>query len=136
MKFIKHWTLLITACLITSGCMTYRDFPKDMIGKPPTAKPYKKISYKIDKFQALTLAGGDEALKEALRRKTPFQISEPVEAMPEKGIFCLVTVEPKPISLAVVGAGYLSYSTMGILPVWSTKDGFRIRYDLFWMAKK
>lgn len=134
-RFIAAVVLVVVAGLST-GCMTYRDFPVDMVGKAPVEAPYKKISYKIDKFEALSLGGGEAALKEALRKRHPFQDADVVEDMPKTGLFYLVTVEQKPVSLSVLAAGYLSYSTLGILPAWSTKDGFVIRYDLFVNGEK
>lgn len=136
MKLPLHWLVVVVASLLSSGCMTYRDFPTEMVGKAPTQTPYKALNYKIDKFEALSFGGGEEALKEVLRKRTPFQTSDAVEAIPESGLFCMITVEQKPIGLPVVAAGYLSYSTLAMLPAWSTKDGFRIRYDLYVNGKK
>lgn len=111
--------------------MTYRDFPTDMVDKAPATKPYKGLSYKIEKYDAVSFGGGEESMREAFRRKMPFQNTEAVEQMPAKGIFCLVNVEHKPVPLGVLAAGYLSYATLGITPAWSTKDGMRIRYDVY-----
>ncbi|MFZ5722563.1 MAG: hypothetical protein ACOY33_02765 [Pseudomonadota bacterium] len=127
---VRHFVLLAATLLLT-GCMTYRDFPVDMVGKAPPAKPYQALSYRIAQFDALSFGGGEEALKQVLRKDTPFRDTEAVEEMPEKGVFCLIHVEQKPVPLSVVAAGYLSYSTLGITPAWSTKDGMRIRYDLY-----
>lgn len=131
MKVFLNACLGLTLLLALSGCMTYRDFPTEMVGKPPSAKPYAKLAFKIERFDALTLGGGDEALRDALKRQTPFMDAEAVDEMPATGIFCKIAVDQKPVGLPVLAAGYVSYATLGFIPAWSTKDGMRLNYELY-----
>jgi hypothetical protein len=123
--------VIVTLMLFLTGCMTYRDFPTEYVGKAPTTKPFKKLSYKINKSNTLSLGGGPGTLREVFRSKSPFMETEAVDEIPAKGLFCMVSVEPKDMSLGVIAAGYISYSTLTILPVWSTKDGYFLQYDLY-----
>lgn len=123
--------VIMALMVLLSGCMTYRDFPTEYVSKPPTAKPYKKLSYKIERFDALSLGGATATFKHVFRSQTPFMETEAVDEIPAKGLFCLVSFEPKDISLGALIGGYISYSTLAVLPAWSTQDGYFVRYDLY-----
>lgn len=123
--------LAVSLTVFLTGCMTYRDFPTEYVGKAPEAKPYSKLHYKLNQFEAISLGGATDTMRGIFRSKTPFQETEAVDDIPAKGVFCMVSFESKPLSLGSLAAGYLSYSTLTLLPAWSTRDGYFVKYDLY-----
>lgn len=126
----RRYLVLLFVPLLASCLATYRDFPKDMIGRAPTAKPYGTLSYQVKPFPVIN-AGGQAVLDTIFRERTPFSKTRSVSEMPARGIFCLVDVEWRPPSLPAVAFGYLSISTLTLLPAWSMHEGYVVHYRVF-----
>lgn len=125
--------VLAVFCISTflSSCIIgYQDFPEEMVGKRPSSKPYHTLYYKINEFPVID-TGGQSALHSVFRNKSPFQNTDVVTKMPEKGVYCLVDPKWKPFGIAALVFGYISFSTLTMLPAWSLQEGFIIDYHLF-----
>ena len=53
------------------------------------------------------------------------------DSIPETGRFIAIDPFYKTPTLPAMGFGYLSVSTLTILPAWSNHDGFYIRYSIY-----
>jgi hypothetical protein len=121
---------LALAALALSGCVTgYAGYPAavDVSGAAGTGRP---AHFMIQKFDVLN-AGGGEAIEKTLQASPAFADANRVyegDPIPDKGV--LVTVEPtyQAPSLPAVIFGYLSVSTLTILPAYSGKDGYQVAY--------
>lgn len=127
--------LLIVAAVLPA-CVTYRDFPEDMVNKPPQAKPFDKLYYSLQPFGVISTGNGQEALRTVFQQKTPFVTTEKVDSVPARGLYCNVEVLYKPPTLPALAFGYLSASTLTLTPVWSNHDGYRMTYHLYADGKK
>ena len=121
--------------LLASCIITYRDFPVAMVGQPPTSKPYGTLAYHINPFPVVN-SGGQTALETIFRERTPFTKTRLVNEVPSEGLYCLVDVEWRPLSLPALVFGYISISTLTLLPAWSTRDGYVVHYHVFQNAKE
>ncbi|MFZ5875884.1 MAG: LIC12231 family lipoprotein [Nitrospirota bacterium] len=130
MTRLSRKLLIVLLPLLASCITTYRDFPTTMIGEAPTSKPYDALAYHINPFPVIN-SGGEAALEVVFRERTPFAKTRSVNEMPAKGLYCLVNVEWRPLSLPALAFGYLSVSTLTLLPAWSTSEGYVVHYHLF-----
>lgn len=53
------------------------------------------------------------------------------DAPPAKGVYCLVEVDYRPLSLPALIFGYLSVATLGIIPAYSGNDGYWVYYRIY-----
>jgi len=122
--------LVALMALPLAGCITgYTGYPDavEVAGGPETARP---VAFKIEKFDILN-AGGEEAIEQTLREAPAFaEAARLYEGDPIPDMGLLVTVDPNylPPSLPAVIFGYLSVSTLTILPAYSGKDGYSVAY--------
>lgn len=118
------------AALLLAGCITgYAGYP-DAVRVAGDAGTQRPAHFMIQKFDVLN-AGGEEAIEETLRESPAFTNADRLyegDTIPEKGV--LVTVDPnyQAPSLPAVIFGYLSVSTLTILPAYSGKDGYSVAY--------
>jgi hypothetical protein len=119
--------LLLGALMLSSGCITYRNFPTDYVGKYPV-KAHGAMTYTIEGY---TLFGGADRVKEIFRRESPFESTEKVIEKPAKGVHVQVKILPINPTMAAFVFGYLSVSTLTILPAWSLSDGNEIYYEIY-----
>jgi hypothetical protein len=126
----RRFLLIALLPVLVSCITTYRDFPTAMIGRAPTAKPYGTLYYHVKPFPVVN-AGGQAALDIIFRERTPFAKTRSVDDPPSQGTFCVVEVEWRPPSLPAVAFGYLSISTLTLLPAWSTHEGYIVHYRVF-----
>ncbi|MBI3545539.1 MAG: hypothetical protein HY081_02930 [Gammaproteobacteria bacterium] len=133
---IKIIYVLLLATLLPACITTYRDFPENMVNNPPKTKPFGTLFYNIKPVSVLTSGGGEEALQTVFRQKTPFANTEKTDKIPSRGIYCSVEVLYKPPTLPALVFGYISASTLTILPVWSEHDGYRATYEVFINGEK
>jgi len=124
------FALVLLVPLLASCITTYRDFPTAMVDQPPASKPYRTLHYQVKPFPVVN-AGGQAVLDTIFRERTPFAKTRAVNQPPAKGLFCLVDVEYRPPSLPAVVFGYISLSTLTLLPAWSTHDGYVVHYRVF-----
>lgn len=125
-----RWPVFLLIPFLASCITTYRDFPATMIGQAPPSKPYGMLYYHIKPFPVIN-AGGQAVLDTIFRERTPFAKTRAMDEPPEDGIFCFVDVEWRPPSLPAVVFGYLSISTLTLLPAWSTHEGYVVHYRVF-----
>ena len=84
-------------CTFLSACITtYRGFPEDMVHNPPKAKTFDTLYYQIKPFNVLSAGGGETAMQEVFRQKTPFRTTEKTDAPPHRGLYCSVEVLYRP----------------------------------------
>ena len=134
MNYEKYLSVLI--CLIAislSGCavhykdLSYRDqaFIKE--------SPIEKLTYRIKDLPVFASNDGLQAIEDAL---TNSKISASSEEYYGKDVYdegFYVFVEPlyKPPGAPATVFGYISVSTLTLLPAWSNEDGYRIRYSVY-----
>ena len=121
--------------LLASCITTYREFPTAMVGQPPVSKPYGTLAYHINPFPVVN-SGGQMALENTFRERTPFAKTRLVNETPAQGLFCLVDVEWRPFSLPALVFGYISVSTLTLLPAWSTREGYVVHYHVLQDGKE
>lgn len=123
--------LLIILSFTLTGCITtYRDFPVDALDKKPAVGTCEVMQYTVKRFDVLD-AGGYTKLQEELKNAQFCKKMVLVDAVPEKGMYLEVETKWKPLSLPAFIFGYLSASTLTILPAWSTHDGYNVKYNLY-----
>ena len=59
-----------------------------------------------------------------------------VDEKPKKGLYVEVDTDWKALSMPALIFGYLSVSTLTLLPAWSTKDGYIVKYNVYVDEKK
>ena len=131
MKLIQ----LIVLSFVLTGCVaTYRDFPVDAIDRKRTAGTCDVMHYNIKRFNTLD-AGGYSKLQEVFRDADICRKMVQVEADPEKGLYLEVETKWKPLTMPAFIFGYISVSTLTLLPAWSTHDGYVVKYNIYLEGK-
>lgn len=120
--------VLVFAVLLNGCVVGYRKYPREQLSRPFPEKKYEKAYYFVE---GLSIAGGHLALHDALELNSPFKVTEEREEAPKEGLYIHAVVRGEPPSVLAVAFGYISLSTLTILPAWSTKDGARIRFDVY-----
>jgi hypothetical protein len=128
--------IVLALMFALTGCVTtYRDFPVDAIGKKPVSGSCDVLYYNVKKFDILD-AGGYNKLQTVFRDAGICKKMVSVEAAPEKGLYLEVTTKWKPLSMPALVFGYISVSTLTLLPAWSTQDGYVVKYDIYVNGRK
>lgn len=125
--------LLLVLCISMSlsACITYRDFPEEMVNNPPKEKRFNTLYYNIKSTGVLSLGNGADALQTVFKQRTPFTTTEKVETAPARGVYCEVETLYKTPTVPAFAFGYLSVATLTILPFWSNHDGYRVNYTVY-----
>ena len=126
--------LLLSPLLLSflSACaIHYKNVP-DAAPNPAHYAVSKKILYKINTLPVFS-ADGLDAVAAAFKASPVFRSAERYyeEEIPPKGIFILVETEYKTPNLPAAAFGYLSVSTLTLLPAWSNHDGFNLFYRIY-----
>jgi hypothetical protein len=122
--------------LVASGCATtYRDFPVNALATKPAAGTCDVMHYNVKKFDVLDVGGYSE-LQTFFRDAEVCRRMVPVDEKPKKGLYVEVETHWKPITMPALVFGYLSVSTLTLLPAWSTKDGYVVKYSVYVDEKK
>jgi len=121
----SRWNLIILLAVLGLQCVTYRNFPEQQVGKQPAKQQYVLANYKIT---GGTVFGGLESLRKVFKGKSPFPRTEKVDADPREGLFIDVKIEQVIPSGGALLFGYCSASTLLVVPVWSTQDGYNVQY--------
>jgi len=53
------------------------------------------------------------------------------ETAPEKGLYLEVETKWKPMTMPALIFGYISVSTLTLLPAWSMHDGYIVKYNIY-----
>lgn len=111
-----------------AGCVTYSGFP-DRIGQEPAkSAAWQDHFYTVEQG---TMAGGALALNDALRARSPYGRGIHTEDQPGTGLHVKAIIKPMIPSVPAIAGFYLSVSTLTILPAWSTRDGYRVVFDVY-----
>jgi len=130
---MKNYQIFIILFFITgslfsqSGCVTYRGFSEDRL----YVKNKKTMGKGLLYVNGGSMFGGARDIKTVFKSNSPFKEVEYVTMKPGKGWFVNVKVDSRPPSVPAMIFGYLSIQTLTILPVWSTKDGYNVIYEIF-----
>jgi hypothetical protein len=119
-----------------SACVTYRDFPADMVNNPPKAKTFGTLYYKINPAPILSMGDGGQALETVFKQKTPFATTKRADKVPAQGIYVEVETLYKAPTVPAAVFGYFSVSTLTALPFWSNRDGYRMNYHVYVNGEK
>lgn len=112
------------------GCVaTYRDFPVDALGQKPEPGTCNVMYYNVKRFDILDM-GGYSKLQNVFRDAGMCKKMVPVDTNPEKGLYVEVDTKWKPMTMPALIFGYISVSTLTLLPAWSTKDGYVVKYNV------
>lgn len=123
--------ILLAALLTLTGCITtYRDFPVDAVGLKPQSGACDILQYNVKRFEILD-AGGYNELREVFKNSEICKKMVPVEEKADKGLYLEVNTKWKPVTMPALIFGYISISTLTILPAWSTQDGYIVNYDVY-----
>jgi hypothetical protein len=141
---LKHSNLLLALLVsfLSGSCITtYRGFPEERVGAPPSPSQFKKLHYHIQPLNMIMVAGGPDALQNYIVHRSPFTTVEPVPVIskgvernpivPEKGLFLNVEVRWKPPSVPALIFLYLSAQTVTILPSWSHQEGYVLTFTMY-----
>ncbi len=127
---------IVVLFLALQGCIaTYRDFPIQGLERRAPQGEYTKLSYNIKRFDILDM-GGYEKLREVFRKADFLEEADNVATMKSGGTYVEVETKWKPLSLPALVFGYISVSTLTLLPAWSTQDGYLVKYRLFVNGKE
>ena len=129
LKMIVFMPLLLS---VLSACaIHYKNVP-DAMPNPVHYAVSEKILYKINTLPVFS-ADGLDAVAAAFKASPVFRSAERYyeEEIPQKGIFVLVETEYKTPNLPAAAFGYLSVSTLTLLPAWSNHDGFNLFYRIY-----
>jgi hypothetical protein len=122
--------VIAPVALLVAGCITgYAGYP-DAVPVQAQGGAARPAHFTIQKFDILN-AGGDEAIEETLLESPAFTGADRLyedDPIPDKGLLVTVSPDYLPPSLPGVIFGYLSVSTLTILPAYSGKDGYRVTY--------
>jgi len=122
---------LLALCLMLTGCVTtYRDFPVDALGKPLEPGSCDVLHYNVKRFDILD-SGGYNRLNAKFNTSKICHKAISMETAPDQGLFVEVETKWKPMSMPAFIFGYISLSTLTILPSWSTEDGYVIKYNVY-----
>lgn len=123
--------LALLLLLALTGCVaTYRDFPAAALDQPAAPGNCEVMHYKINRFNVLD-SGGFNKLQDIFAEGQLCLKTVQVDKAPEKGLYVDVETEWRPMSLPALVFGYISISTLTILPAWSTQDGYTVNYHLY-----
>lgn len=123
--------IMIALSFVLTGCITtYRDFPVDALGKKPQSGTCDVMQYNVKNFNVLD-AGGYSTLQDVFKNSDLCRKMVQADAVPEKGLYLEVETKWKPLTMPAFVFGYISVSTLTLLPAWSTHDGYTVKYSLF-----
>lgn len=127
--------LVILLGVTLSGCVTYHKYPEHQLENKPE-QAYDGASFSM---KGGSIAGGSKRIKKLMKTSSPFRNIEEIdekEGKDEPGIYIKVKVKTAAPSIPALGFGYLSLSTLTLLPVWSTQDGNDIIFTVYKDGKR
>ena len=156
---LKAIVFLALSMPLISCIQTYRGFPEMKVGKPPEAKPYGTLYYRIkplpyppteyytpDYKPTLNdmgvLSSGEKALYAVFRDKSSFKNTVEINHIPETGVFCEIEIKGRRPSGNLLreifdGIASMDYGLLlHIIPTWSSDGGYWVTYDLYINGKK
>jgi hypothetical protein len=122
----KLTLIALTGLFLNSCIMGYRRYPH-----PERTTPDKISGTLYYDVQGLSVFGGLSALGDYLKNESPFDSTELREETPSHGLYVRAKVRTVSPSVSSAVFGYLSLSTLTIFPMWSTKDGYTVIFDVY-----
>ena len=119
---------ILVATVLLAGCMTYRNFPLDKQTPLSQQKRPVSLSYKIE---GNSLFAGPNAIRNVLTSEAAFSSTSPAEKEETRGYYLSVNIKQLSPSVPAVVFGYISVSTLTLLPFWSTNDGAVLTFTLY-----
>ncbi len=118
---------LFLALLVLNGCVVgYRRYPH-----PQNIRAEKVPGTLYYDVHGLSIFGGITSLREYMNNHSPFEQTEIREEAPAQGVYVRAVIRTVSPSVASAVFGYLSLSTLTILPMWSTRDGYTVIFHVF-----
>lgn len=131
-RFLNFMTIFFVGMMLSSCILHYKDITHEEPVKL-TKDNVDKIGFKVQKLPFFASDSSVKAVRDAFNNsKDSISVKEYFgEEVPTSGVF--VSVEPlyKTPDMPAVAFGYISFTTLTILPVWSNHDGFTITYNVF-----
>ena len=127
MRAIKNLFILLMACS-TSACMTYHNFPE--VPSTPSITP-KHSGVLVYQIEGSALFAGPTAIRNVVTSEAPYASSVPTDKEVKSGDYLHVSIAQTSPSMAATVFGYISYSTLTILPFWSNQDGSVLTFMLY-----
>lgn len=125
--------LIITIIFSIQGCAVYYKDLNDHSYSESNRSSISKLSYSIKDLPIVATDTGMQAIEDTFKSSRVFQDMEKFydDTIPKKGVY--INVEPlyKAPSIAAMGFGYLSVSTLTLLPSWSNHDGYKVRFTVY-----
>lgn len=123
--------LIVLLCMwMTSGCYAVSYKYPATSGKPTARRP-DTLYYQILPVPQLSFGGGYDQLRASFRANPVFARSEASREPPAGGVFVRVHTQVHDMSMPALAWGYISLSTLHILPAYSGSGGFDVRFHLF-----
>jgi len=126
--------LVIFLSLIqTQGCVTYESI-YDSNTEPRPQLSQLTGGYRI---KGGTIFSGEKSLKKSFQ--SPFSMFSDLERSTRintDGFFIDVSIKTIAPSAPALVFGYISFSLLGLTPVWSTEDGYEVFYEIYQDGKK
>jgi hypothetical protein len=123
----QRFVVCLLSAAMLQGCITYKDYPK----KPDLSLIQDDDNSVVVRIEGFTSGGGFNALADQFRHHTPFNDVEFTADKIDEGIFIDVDVQAILPSTPAMVFGYLSVSTLTILPFWSTQDGSLVIFTVY-----
>ena len=129
LKIILLIPLLLS--FLSACAIHYKNVP----GVAPASAAYavtEKVLYKVNTLPVFS-ADGLDAVAAAFQASPALRNAECyyAEAIPPKGLFILAKTQYQTPDIAAAAFGYLSASTLTLLPVWSNHNGFNLFYRIY-----
>jgi hypothetical protein len=120
--------ILICSVLLNGCVMGYRGYPHVQFSDSPPPKTLGHYSYDV---QGVSLFGGYSALQDFLKKDSPFQTTEISDDIPPKGFYVRAKIQTLSPSIPSFVFGAISFSMLTFIPMWSTKDGFIVVFEVY-----
>lgn len=127
-RFILLFSFVVLqGCAIKYGELNY--FEKEVTDPVETSE----FTYRIKRLPVFASEEGATAIRDSFSASSAFSNAKEYfgEEIPKSGNFIAVDPFYKTPTLPAMAFGYLSVSTLTILPAWSNHDGFFIRYSIY-----
>jgi hypothetical protein len=129
MTFVSRGATLALFLSTLPGCYVVSYSYPDAVPRSGATQE-QKLQYKINNVPQLTLGGAYPQLVESMQRNGVFAQSIRVDDAPKSGLYVEVITQAKEMSTASLAWGYVSLSTLHILPAYSGSGGFNVRFHV------
>lgn len=129
MKTIRNTIIGTGMLFLLHSCMTYREFPAELLESPPAGKSYDRLMYRIK--EAKFNLGGYRSLRRTLMYQSPFRYTEYSVKIPTRGLFCDIAIEDRKPTVTAITFGLISILTLTYLPAWSGDGGYYFTFRLY-----